>query len=74
MTGSIGKLAEDVLAEVRDGALTKLAEHAILESAEERAQHTTELGRSLSKMATILRSKSGGLTVEDLQTFLARLR
>jgi len=28
----------------------------------------------LSKMATILRSKSGGLTVEDLQTFLARLR
>ena len=74
MNGSIGKLAEEVLAEVKSGALTKLAEHAILEGAEEQAKNQTTLGQALSKLASSLRSKSAGVTVDDLKSFVAGLR
>jgi len=71
MTGSIGKMAEDILAEVKDGKLTKLAEHVILDNAEKRASSRTELGRAALKLAAELRSNAtSSVTVDDLRKFV----
>jgi hypothetical protein len=74
MTGSIGQLAEQVLAEVKSGAMTKIAEVQILNLAEETARVQTVLGKSMVKLATSLRSKTSGISMDELKNFLWGLR
>lgn len=75
MAGSIGQLAEQVVAEVKAGALTKLAEHEILNEVETRNAAQTDLGKAMLKLATALRGKaSSDVTVDDLKSFIEGLR
>lgn len=75
MVGSIGQIAEEVLQEVKNGKLTKLAEHIIVEDAEKRATAHTELGKAALKLATVLRAQDGvGVTVNDLKQFVDRIQ
>jgi hypothetical protein len=74
MAGSIGKLAEQILAETKAGALTKIAEIEAFDSAETYAQVQTELGKSLLKLSSALRGKaSNDVTMDDLRAFLGSL-
>ena len=74
MIGSIGKLAEQVIAEVKAGALTKLAEHAILDQVEAQTTARTALGKTMLKLATALRGKSSNsVSIDELKTFIAGL-
>lgn len=75
MTGSIGQIAEEVLQEVKDGKLTKLAEHVIVEEAEKKASAQTELGRAALKLAAVIRSNAGsGVTIGELKQFVDRIQ
>lgn len=75
MNGSIGKLAEQVVAEVKAGALTKLAEHAIMDHVEAQATAQTDLGKAMLKLATALRGKaSSDITIDELKSFIEGLR
>ncbi len=75
MTGSIGQLADELVREVKAGKLVKLAEHQILEEAEMKVAANTELGRSLLKLATALRSKSGdNVSMNELKAFLSGIQ
>lgn len=74
MTGSIGQLAEQVLAEVKSGAMTKIAEVQLLNQAEETAKVQTELGKSMMKLAASLRSKTSSISMDELKNFLWGLR
>jgi hypothetical protein len=75
MSGSIGKLAEQILAETKAGALTKLAEVEAFDLAEIDAQVQTELGKSMLKLSSALRGKaSNDVTMDDLKMFLGSLR
>jgi len=71
MTGSIGKIAEEVLQKVKDGELTKLAEHVIMKKAEEKMAARTELGQAALKLATVLRSsRASDVTIAELEQFV----
>lgn len=71
MSGSIGKIAQEVLDEVKAGKLTKLAEHVIVEDAEKTASARTPLGRAALKLAALLRSRTGtDVTVDELKQFV----
>jgi len=74
MIGSIGHLAEQVLAEVKSGALTKIAEVQLLDHAESQARAQTELGKGLLKLATTLRGKPHDVSMDELKSFLWGLR
>jgi len=75
MAGSIGQLAEQIVAAVKAGAMTKLAEHEILDQVEARATAQTDLGRTMLKLATALRGKaSNDVTVDELKSFIEGLR
>lgn len=71
--GSIGTLAEEVLNEVKKTNLVKLAEYRILKNASERQPAKTEMGRLLQKVASLLRSKSDDVTVDDVASFVKEL-
>lgn len=71
MIGSIGKLAEEVLQEVKSGKLVKLAQHKILEEAEP-VMHT-KIGKTMMELASDIRNKSDGITVGDLENFVAEV-
>jgi len=75
MDGSIGNIAEEILAEVKAGKLTKVAEHVILEEAEKKAVARTDLGRAALKLAAELRTNAGSdVSVEDLRQFVDGIR
>lgn len=70
MTGSIGKIAEQILAEVKQGALTKIAQHDVVKEASQRPHRRTAVGQQLAKLAEDLRAASADVTVEDVRNFL----
>lgn len=70
---SIAQVADAVLAEVRAGTLTKLAEHDIVAQETKAAAARSELARGLSKLASLLRSKDADVTVAELRNFIAGL-
>lgn len=75
MIGSIGQLAEQVVAEIKAGAMTKLAEHEILDEAETRNTARTDLSKAMLKLATTLRSKApNDITINELKSFIEGLR
>lgn len=67
--GSIGRLAEEVLNEVRAQSTVKLAEQQILKHASESPPAKTDVGQLLQKVARNLRSKSDDLTLGDVEDF-----
>jgi len=70
MAGSIGVIAEQLLEEVRNGALTKIAEVEMLKTAEAKGVTRTEVGSALKKLAVALRSKNSHISMDELRTFL----
>jgi len=71
--GSIGRLAEKVLEEVRRGA-EKTAEHMLLKEAEDQSLKT-DVGRMLHKLAAVLRSSTTeGVSQKELNDFVRRSR
>lgn len=74
MTGQIGQIAEEVLQEVKDGKLVKLAEHVIVEDAEKKAAARTPLGRAALKLAAVIRSASSDVTINELKQFVDRIQ
>lgn len=70
---SIAQVADAVLAEVRAGTLTKLAEHDIVVQETKAAAARSELARGLGKLASLLRSKDADVTVAELRNFIAGL-
>jgi len=71
MAGSIGEIAEQVLAEVRSSKLTKLAQHRILKEAQAMPVVRTEVGKLLMKLSEDVKSCSTDITTDDLETFLS---
>lgn len=71
MAGSIGEIAEQVLEEVRNSKLTKLAQHEILKEAQAKPVVRTEVGKLLMKLAEEVKAGSTDITTEDLETFLS---
>lgn len=74
MVGSIGQLADQVLAEVKTGKLVKLAEQKILKHAEARAPVHNDLSLTLLKLASHLRSKPSDVSMDEFRTFIARIQ
>ena len=70
MTGTIGKLAEQIVEDVKQNALTKIAQHEVVREASRNPAPKTEIGKLLHKVAQDLRSKSDDVTVGDVQNFL----
>ncbi len=71
MNGSIGRLAEELLEEVRRGR-TKTAEHTLLKEAEDKCLKT-EVGLTLHKLAMLMRSStSQGVSQKELEDFVRR--
>ncbi len=70
MNGSIGKLAEDVVNEVKNLKLEKLAEHKKEAAAASRPKLETQIGAALQKLAEDLHSKSNDVTVSDVTDFV----
>ena len=75
MAGEIGRIAEEVLQEVKDGKLTKLAEHVIVEEAEKKASARSPLGQAALKLAAVIRSNAGSdVSVDELKQFVDRIQ
>ena len=72
--GSIGTIAESVLSEVKQRALTKLAEHKIVKEASERPVGLTPLTQTLLKLAGELRTAANDVTIGDLEQFIAEVK
>lgn len=70
MTGSIGKLAEEIVEGVKQNALLKIAQHEVIKTASAQPHFRTEAGKLLRKVAQDLRSKSEDVTVADVKAFL----
>lgn len=70
MRGEIGRLAEEVLAQVKGENLVKLAEYRALRNAEAQPTASTPLGQAMLKLAEIVRSTSDDVSVADVQNFL----
>ena len=71
MNGTIGTLAEQVLQEVKQGSLIKLAEYRMVKEALERPTARHPFARALLKLAEVLRRKNADVSIEDLQEFMA---
>jgi hypothetical protein len=70
MNGSIGKLAEEVVQEVKNLKLEKLAEFKKTAADASHPKLETEIGAALQKLAADLRSKSNVVTVSDVVNFV----
>lgn len=70
MNGSIGQLAEKIVDEVKQNALTKIAQYEVVKEASKRPNPQTEIGKRLLKLAVDLREISEDVTVKDVQNFL----
>lgn len=70
MTGSIGKLAEEIVEGVKQNALLKIAQHEVIKEASAQPHLKTEVGKLLHKVAQDLRRKSEDVSVADVQAFL----
>jgi len=69
MPGSIGKIAEEVLDQVKHNKLVKLAQHQAFKEIEKAPK--TELGSLLKKMAMLMRNNlQDDITVEELSRFV----
>jgi len=73
MTGSIGNIAEQILAEVKQEALTKIAQRDFVKVASQRPHRGTVIGQQLAKLAEELRASEKDVTVADVQNFLAEV-
>jgi hypothetical protein len=71
MAGSIGEIAEQVVAEVRSSKLTKLAQHQTLKEAQSQPVVRTSVGKLLMKLAEDVKHGSTDITTEDLESFLS---
>jgi len=69
MESSIGNLAEEVLQEVKSDKLVKIAQYKMLKEA--KPVMRTQIGKTLMKLATDLRTAPDDVTVGDLERFLA---
>lgn len=72
MSGSIGKLAEQVLQEVKEGNLVKLAEYRMVKEACEKPTTRHPFSTALVKLAEILRRKTPDVSIEELKGFLKK--
>jgi len=72
MSGSIGKLAEQVLEEVKKGSLVKLAEYRLVKEAMEKPTGQHPFARALLKLAETLRRKNEDVSVGDLKEFMEK--
>lgn len=70
MAGSVGEIAEKVLAEVRSAKLTKLAEHQMVKEASEKPRMQTPVGQALLKLAEDIKAQRIEVTDEDLEKFV----
>jgi hypothetical protein len=70
MPGSVGEIAERVLAEVRSAKLTKLAEHQMVKEASEKPRARTPIGQALLKFAEEVRAQRIEVSEEDLEKFV----
>lgn len=73
MNGAIGKMAEQIVEEVRQNALLKIAQHEVVKEASTRPNPKTEIGKLLHKFAAEIRSVRGDVTVADVKKFLAEV-
>jgi hypothetical protein len=73
MTGSIGQIAEQIVNEVRQNALIKVAQHEVVKEASKRPNPKTDIGKLLYKAAAELRREGNDVTVADVQNFLAEV-
>jgi len=71
MTGKIGQMAEQIVEEVRQNALTKIAQHEVVKEASKRPNPKTDIGKLLYKAAAELRQDIGDVTVSDVKKFLS---
>lgn len=72
MSGSIGTLAEQVLDQVRQGSLVKLAEYRLVKEASEKPTGQHPFARALLKLAEVLRRKNEDVSVGELREFLVK--
>lgn len=70
MIGSIGKLAEQVLQEIRSDKIVKLAQYQMIKEAQEKPRMHTEIGRVMMKLAEDLRGEFGDVTVSEFENFI----
>lgn len=73
MNGAIGKMAEEIVEEVRQNALLKVAQHEVVKEASARPNPKTELGKLLHKLAAEVRNMPNDVTVADVKNFLAEV-
>ncbi len=71
MNGTIGTLAEQVLHEVKQGSLVKLAEYRMVKEALDRPAAQHPFAKALLKLAEVLRRKNADVSIDDLQEFMA---
>ena len=72
MSGTIGKLAEQVLQEVKQGGLVKLAEYRLVKEAVSKPTAQHPFAQALLKLAEILRRKTEKISVAELKEFVAK--
>jgi len=70
MTGSIGKIAEEIVETVKQNGLLKIAQYQIVKEASQHPNPKTEIGKLLFKAAEDLRSKSADVSVAEVKDFL----
>lgn len=73
MNGAIGKMAEQIVEEVRQNALLKIAQHEVVKEASARPNPKTEIGKLLHKFANALRNTPNDVTVADVKKFLTEV-
>jgi len=72
--GSIGQIAEAVLADVRESKLIKLAQQQFVKEAAEHPEPRTEVAKSLHKLAEELRTEKDDVSVDEVLSFLSEVR
>ena len=70
MTGSIAKLADAVLAEVKVSKLTELATHQIIKEASVRSVARTTMGKLLQKVAESVRAEDSDISIDEIRNFI----
>lgn len=73
MSGDIGRLAEEVLTQVKGENLVKLAEYKALRDAYAQPTANTPLGQAMLKLAENIRNASNDVSIADVQNFLEEI-
>lgn len=74
MSGSIGKIAEELLSDVKSNKLIKLAQQTIIKEATVRPAPTTDVGKLLHKLAEEVRSGRVEVSIADVKQFVEGLK